>query len=415
MTDFQTLFQLSSLPELRCAVSHNPLLLSQQDSKLGWPPLYRSAVYNLFSLSESLLSLGADPNQPNRLGQRALHQAAENNQLLLARLLLQHGADPNVQQNDGDTPLHVACVKRHGEMAQILLDAGADPNTPNSVFGRTPLHNACEQNSHGLVKLLVQHRACAWTRDKHGLLPADLAKDEAVVKLLGKTEKAEDRDENCTAKDSIHEPESEKAIMSSNRVCSGPQFSFGEGMVSPLFNWLSSVGMQEAFESLENHGFDDLDMMIEAMQSSTPITDDLLKRIGVSKVGIRLRLLAKLEEQCTMSSRYSLCNDKGICCDNSRKKVGKGVPLADWLRGIRLEHLATNFEQAGFDELEQLVDVMKSSFRITDELLEEEIGVKKIGHRHRILSRINSEVEQGRGLRIDRNERIAACESCYIM
>ena len=50
-------------------------------------------------------------------------------------------------------------------------------------------------------------------------------------------------------------------------------------------------------------------MLIEAMKSNIPLTGEILKQIGILKLGHRLRLLSKLEEQSMQSSRYSMCNN----------------------------------------------------------------------------------------------------------
>ena len=410
--------QLGDIHLVESSIRQNPRSINELDSKLGWAPLYRAIVYGLYETAEKLLSLGADPNIRNRLGQSPLHQASENNQQELAKLLLRYKANPNLQQNDGDTPLHLSCMKGYLEMTQILLRAGANPNTCNLLQGRTPLHYACEVGQIDVIKALLEFKSCAQAKDKSGHVPADLAADCKVAGLLENTllNKAV-QEEESNSKDSVYEPESEKAIQSSNRFKNQPSFSFGEANKSPLFNWLQGLRLENVFEPLQANGFDDLDSLVESMRGNTPLTEAILKKIGVEKVGYRLRLLAKLEEQSSVTARYSACNDKFWCGAVAGQKNGSNVSLILWLKSLNLEQFYLNFVENGFDEYEQLLSVMASGFGINDEVLVD-MGVEKIGHRHRILSRLNNDKNPGffkNALRFDKSEKVPACESCYII
>ena len=228
------------LKALEIVVTTNPSCINELDPKLGWAPLYRCTVYGIFESAEVLLQLGADPNIQNRLGQAPLHQASENNNVTLIKLLLKFKANPNLQQNDGDTPLHLACYKGYLDIVKLLLDEGADPNITNTVLGRTPLHCACERNNIEMVKILIAYKAEVDCRDKNNFLPSELTEDCEIVnilqeKLLQSSSKRSAAEEESNSKESIYEPESEKAILSSNRFVSVPQFSFGETKKSALF------------------------------------------------------------------------------------------------------------------------------------------------------------------------------------
>jgi hypothetical protein len=409
--------QSGDLELLESTVKQNPSCINEVDCKLGWAPLYRTIVYGLHETAEKLLSLGADPNIRNRLGQAPLHQASENNQLDLARLLLRHKANPNLQQNDGDTPLHLACMKGCLEMTQILLRAGANPNSPNFLQGRTCLHYAVEVGQIDVIKTLLEFKACPYFKDKSGLVPADLTTDCKISGIIGNGFKTV-QEEDSNSKDSVYEPESEKAIQSSNRFKNQPSFSFGEAHKSQLFEWLQVMRLEMVYENLQGNGFDDLDSLVESMKGNTPLTPALLIKIGIDKVGYRLRLLAKLEEQGSLTARYSQCNDSKLWCGSHQPNRNNGqVSLILWLKSLNLEHLYLNFVENGFDEYEQLVYVMNSSFPVDDQALLD-IGICKIGHRHRILSRLNNDKNPGffkNALRFDKAEKVPACESCYIM
>lgn len=417
--DISKACQLGDLVLLEKSIKQNPKSLNDLDAKLGWAPLYRSIVYVLPEAAEKLLIMGADPNVRNRLGQSPLHQASENNHVDLAKLLIRYKSNPNLPQNDGDTALHLACSKGFLEMSQILLRAGANPNSCNYVQGRTPLHYACEIGQIDIIKTLLEYKANPQIRDKNSLTPGDLTTDCKIVGLLENSNAIKIQEEESNSKDSIHEPESEKAIMSSNRFINQPHFSFGEANKSPLFNWLQSLRLENTYEYLQSNGFDDLDQLVECMKGNTPLTEELLKKIGIEKVGYRLRLLARLEEYGAVTSRYSACNDSKLWCGTgSLKNNYCQVSLIVWLKSLNLEYLYINFVENGFDEYEQLTNVMASSFPVTDEILFKELKIAKIGHRHRIMSRLNNDKNPGffrNAVRIDRGEKTPACESCGIM
>ena len=378
-------------------------------------------VYGVYETAESLLKLGANPNIQNRLGQTPLHQASENNQISFTKLLIYYKANPNIQQNDGDTPLHIACNKGYLEIVKILLLAHANPNIPNFLLGRTPLHSACLIGNIKIIESLLEFSANINEKDKNNLLPIDLASKCYVIdyiqQKLSENHKKTSILENELAKESIHEPESEKALPSiTNRTIHSSAKDYSQ---SCLYNWLTSHQLSHIFENLYSNGFDDLEMLLETMQSSLPLTKEILKEIGISKIGDRLRLLSCLEDQF-LTSRNSNCNGtKVFCClkNIEKNKQEETISLRNWLKSLNLEHLYENFVNEGFFDLEQILKIMKSRFPITDEVLETDLGIEKIGYRERILARLMIETNS-KSLkfvtRFDRAEKISACGSCDI-
>ena len=61
---------------------------------------------------------------------------------------------------------------------------------------------------------------------------------------------------------------------------------------------------------------------------------------------------------------------------------------------------------------------MQSSNPLTEEILENDLHISKIGHRHRLLSKLNSEkcteIKQNT-LKLDTEEKIPVCGACNIM
>jgi ankyrin repeat protein len=64
-----------------------------------------------------------------------------------------------VDQETGDTALHICAFYNHVEVGQELINAGAKVNLGN-LRRQTPLHVACEQNSHRFVHMLVTLPGC---------------------------------------------------------------------------------------------------------------------------------------------------------------------------------------------------------------------------------------------------------------
>jgi ankyrin repeat protein len=61
----------------------------------------------------------------------------------ISQSLLSFGADPNQRDLNNNTPLHMAVAWRDALAVQILLDSGADPGLPARLDGcETPLEMA---------------------------------------------------------------------------------------------------------------------------------------------------------------------------------------------------------------------------------------------------------------------------------
>jgi ankyrin repeat protein len=94
--------------------------------------LHKAVSTDNFSITELLLTHGADTNAIDYRGRTPLHWICERhllrNQVLLAQVLLDHGADSDINavMNNGRSPLFEAFVWKNWEMCTLLLDRGAD-------------------------------------------------------------------------------------------------------------------------------------------------------------------------------------------------------------------------------------------------------------------------------------------------
>ena len=149
--------------------------------------------------------------------------------------------------------------------------------------------------------------------------------------------------------------------------------------------------------------------------------DKQLKLIGINIPGDRAKILIRFEEKANMfefsipKSVYYTCynldkieNDLNIC------------KLNGWLRNIRLEHYLQNFILNGYFSLDLLLIQSISKNPLNDEILKEEFGIEKLGHRARILNKLKEESkyyafrlrESVVSFQTEENSKI--CSECYI-
>ena len=82
-------------------------------------------------VADALLTLGAEPNQPDGEGGSLLHAAARKGHQGLVFALASHGAAVNGQDSFGSTPLILAVQSRNPAAVMVLLRAGADQMIEN--------------------------------------------------------------------------------------------------------------------------------------------------------------------------------------------------------------------------------------------------------------------------------------------
>ena len=120
----------------------------------GLTPLNRAVNSSHMALTELLLRLDAEDGMESLHGASLLHKAAYLGLHEAVKTLLTEGADPNEPDPHGETPLHKAAREGHYEAAQSLIEYGADVNRVNE-FGMTPLHWVALSGRVGLANLLV--------------------------------------------------------------------------------------------------------------------------------------------------------------------------------------------------------------------------------------------------------------------
>lgn len=215
-------------------------------------------------------------------------------------------------------------------------------------------------------------------------------------------------------------------------------FSFGKvgEKKSFLYNWLNMYGLESQFDVLIDSGYDDFEQILAQMHTDLPITSARLETIGISRPGHRLRLLAALElEQKTQPALRSPRPKVSLqCCGSSGGVLtDRSWPtLGQWLDRLGLGAMYGDFVEAGFEELEHILAVMKSSYSLTESDLQSFLHISKPGHRHRILSKLYEDsrcfdpfqrpygnlkavLEADRGREERENGKNVSCDLCLTM
>lgn len=396
ITDIHKACRTGDLSTIKHAYHLDPSRINTKDESLGWTPLFRTVIFGHIKATKFLLKHGSNPNLVNSLGETPLHQAADNSQYIIAELLLNYNADPNKQQNDGDTPLHHAAFRGDTRMIEILLRHGADPNVPNTLFARTPVHFACDCGYEEAVLLMMQYKADMQAYDTQGKTPFFLANAQIQAAIDSFS---------LLSTVIIHQ-----SAENSRNLESSPDLP-----VTALSKWLDNISLSMYYQNFMQVGYDDLDTIFSQMGSVFPITLSELKKIGINKLGHRYRILIKLEEDSGIYPVKTLSKHQWQCCNVPRKtQFGfTTTSLETWLNLLKLPELLEIFENSGFDDYAFILGQMKSKYPISEEILEE-IGVKKPGHRNRIIGNLIEETKEKSGIVVENAQTKTSCEMCKV-
>lgn len=467
--------RLGDLSLLDEALAINPHALNELDAQMGWTPLYRAVICRHEDVVRFLLRRGANPNIPTKVGEYPLHQAAETGQIEVAEALLQQYADPNVQQNYGETALHISASKNYSELVLLLLKYKANAGLKDFVYGRTPLHSAVSCNAVQAAETLLQQGYPLTITDlvrarQAGKTPGDYCQSSEMTTVLAKYADQTNRSTFFSQNDDFSLSRSvsgisaqdfgieqrltriddlsrkiKDTVMAPVQLSAEPEPTDLPDLTSPvkettmiasageneesrqrLFNWLTNLKLESCYRDLLEAGYDDLDQMVAQMNSTLPISEDFLLRIGIKKPGHRLRLLAALELESGSGRRSKRKTQSLGQCMAPQQVQGSFsyMTLKEWLADIDLEPLAPLLAAQGFEDLELLLVQMNSNYPITPAVLKE-AGVQAESQQVRLLSRLERDsvgVEQYRkyipvapGLELERESRHVTCQGCAFM
>ncbi len=117
------------------------------------PPLIMAITMQRYTIVQSLLLHGADPDLGNREGNTPLHFAVTLDESDTVLLLLQYGARPERNNAQGDSPLSLAKAQKRKEILSLLQTVKAHFDTPLET---DPFALAAAGNLHALVHAELQ-------------------------------------------------------------------------------------------------------------------------------------------------------------------------------------------------------------------------------------------------------------------
>ena len=152
-----------------------------------------------------------------------------------------------------------------------------------------------------------------------------------------------------------------------------------------LLAWLRGLQLSHIFDQLSAAGFTSVE---ELVAKSEELTVEHMQSIGIVAPGEFLTLLAALELEAKYTHTRPWCPFSCYSDYVCTQTLVSVAPLYDWMRSLDLEADFDNFYYAGFKTLEPLLALMHTKFALTDYSLQCLIHIEKLGHRHRILSRL---------------------------
>lgn len=435
------------------------LLLAKADpniqTKMGETPLHRAASNKQRKIAKLLLSFKADPNIQQNDGETALHQASIQGDYKMVKLLLQYKANPNIQEAIyGKSPLHyvvdycytsiVALLVQYHANTELLDRHGKNPkdlartSEIQSLLGTNSFYIPSPEPSEIPQKSSIEYISASLSRSNSELsLYSDSKSVEQKIKQLEDIHKKiretvrasvdTVKNASCSHNASILiEPDAEKTgfdiIIDKNKA-----ISFGGTERNPeLYNFLCKSKLEDLYPILISAGYDDLKQLTYQMTSNLPITENSLKEIGILKSGYRKRLLLSLHSMINSrqpSQNYNVSVFK--CCTVGNPNVAWAINMPGldrWLENLNLKDVHQLFIDAGYDELEEILQLMNSPWEITIEDLKL-IGIFKPGYRHRILSKLKEDsiglesnfYKTKKELQMDNSIAGSACELCIIV
>ena len=159
-----------------------------------------------------------------------------------------------------------------------------------------------------------------------------------------------------------------------------------------LKEFLSQINMQKYMNVFIDNGFDDMKIILEQAEKGIYIKDSELKEAGILKPGDRAKILIRIQEKAG-NFKYAVPKSVYYTCKNF-DKINNDINiknLRDWLKNLRIDNYLNKFIKNGYHSIELLFLQMESESPLTAEILKEEIGIDKIGHRSRIINKLKED------------------------
>ena len=159
-----------------------------------------------------------------------------------------------------------------------------------------------------------------------------------------------------------------------------------------LKEFLIQINMQNYLNNFIENGFDDMKIIIAQAQKGIYIKDSELKEAGILFPGDRAKILIRIQEKAG-NFRFAVPKSVYYTCKNL-DKINNDINiknLKNWLKNIRVDIYLKNFISNGYHSIELLFLQMESQNPLTAEILKEEVGIDKIGHRSRIINKLKED------------------------
>ncbi|XP_073878824.1 ankyrin repeat domain-containing protein 29 isoform X13 [Macaca fascicularis] len=151
-------------------------------TKDGATALFLAAQGGYLDVIRLLLASGAKVNQPRQDGTAPLWIASQMGHSEVVRVMLLRGAERDAARNDGTTALLKAANKGYNDVIEELLKFS--PTLGILKNGTSALHAAVLSGNIKTVALLLEAGADPSLRNKANELPAELTKNERILRLL---------------------------------------------------------------------------------------------------------------------------------------------------------------------------------------------------------------------------------------
>ena len=160
-----------------------------------------------------------------------------------------------------------------------------------------------------------------------------------------------------------------------------------------LYIFLSEINLEKKYYTLMNsNGFEEIQLLIEQEKTYTSVTDDQLKEIGILLPGDRAKILIHLEEKAELFSfpvpKNVYYDIKNITNINNILDDCNVKNIFNWLKNIKIENYLENFIEGGYYSIELILMQMNSKFPINDNIIKDELGILKVGHRARLINKL---------------------------
>ena len=161
-----------------------------------------------------------------------------------------------------------------------------------------------------------------------------------------------------------------------------------------VYQFLKEINMEKYYNNLNSNGFDDIQLIIEQCKNDKKgITDDNLKKAGIKLPGDRAKIFIRIQDKAKNfnfkipDSIYHICNNlNNIEKDDYIKK------LNNWLTQLKLQEYLIKFISSGYHSVELIYAQMISKFPLNEDILEE-IGIKLLGHKKKLMIKLEDEIK----------------------